>query len=523
MPLQHDVMKPELKPPSTHGPVAPKSSDSPIATNDDKLSLSIVPPPHPSIESGSSPDSCLSGELWQPLYSVASVARPFQDFSFDFGGGHGQEQNATEATLPVTSAEYQQLITHAIADPGYLQPQQSSYATQNNYTHYGASNILPSPVSAPEPIYGMGATPQQQILASQKPRQMSQIPQVASAPPHYGSPYHSPPVNVSQYQQDPAAAAQQHPSSRKRSFQEEYDHYSAYQGLQQLPSREFTPYAQQAQQQQIGFHYPQYPSQRSSPHPSHSSQSMRSTSHQSTAAHQQQQASQHHHHRLPNQQPPNKLARWDLSPTDDEDDHGPPSVVGQPGMPAPAPRPKGPKLKFTPEDDALLVELKETKNLTWKQIADFFPGRSSGTLQVRYCTKLKAKRVVWGDDMVARLRSAMHEYDQDRWRIVASKVGNGFSAVACKEKALELEGFLPPPHQPEGLDDQEEAEDEEDESTTGFPPSHGYDDFPVRTTTTTTTTDEHDDEKQSSAAAAAPPLQPQSSHQQQQHFGALSG
>jgi hypothetical protein len=27
--------------------------------------------------------------------------------------------------------------------------------------------------------------------------------------------------------------------------------------------------------------------------------------------------------------------------------------------------------------------------LAWKQIAEFFPGRSSGTLQVRYCTKLK--------------------------------------------------------------------------------------------------------------------------------------
>lgn len=70
-------------------------------------------------------------------------------------------------------------------------------------------------------------------------------------------------------------------------------------------------------------------------------------------------------------------------------------------MPEPAAKPKGPKLKFTPEDDALLVELKETKNLTWKQIADFFPGRSSGTLQVRYCTKLKAKTMVWTDDMVS--------------------------------------------------------------------------------------------------------------------------
>lgn len=32
----------------------------------------------------------------------------------------------------------------------------------------------------------------------------------------------------------------------------------------------------------------------------------------------------------------------------------------------------------------------------------------------------------------------MHEYDVDRWRIISGKVGNGFSASACKEKALEM-------------------------------------------------------------------------------------
>ena len=76
-------------------------------------------------------------------------------------------------------------------------------------------------------------------------------------------------------------------------------------------------------------------------------------------------------------------------------------------MPPPAPRPRGPKLKFTPEDDQLLVDLKEKKNLTWKQIADFFPGRSSGTLQVRYCTKLKAKTTVWTDEMVCCLPGSL--------------------------------------------------------------------------------------------------------------------
>ena len=82
-------------------------------------------------------------------------------------------------------------------------------------------------------------------------------------------------------------------------------------------------------------------------------------------------------------------------------------MVGMEGMPAPAPRPRGPKLKFTPEDDQLLVDLKENKSLTWKQIAEFFPGRSSGTLQVRYCTKLKAKTTQWTEETVRDPRFAM--------------------------------------------------------------------------------------------------------------------
>lgn len=113
---------------------------------------------------------------------------------------------------------------------------------------------------------------------------------------------------------------------------------------------------------------------------------------------------QHHHHRLPDTGPPNKLLRRE---GEGSSGGGAPSVVGQAGMPPPAPRPRGPKLKFTPEDDQLLIDLKENKNLTWKQIADFFPGRSSGTLQVRYCTKLKAKTTQWTDETVSLIKPPM--------------------------------------------------------------------------------------------------------------------
>ncbi|PFH56688.1 hypothetical protein XA68_16133 [Ophiocordyceps unilateralis] len=145
----------------------------------------------------------------------------------------------------------------------------------------------------------------------------------------------------------------------------------------------------------------------------------------------------HHHHHLPDLGPPSKTMR--------RDDAGgvAPSMVGQVGMPAPAPRPRGPKLKFTAEDDQLLIELKEQKNLTWKQIADFFPGRSSGTLQVRYCTKLKAKTTLWTEDMDQKLRKSLQDYENEKWRIVAHKVGSGFTPAACRERAGQLAGEEP--------------------------------------------------------------------------------
>jgi hypothetical protein len=48
------------------------------------------------------------------------------------------------------------------------------------------------------------------------------------------------------------------------------------------------------------------------------------------------------------------------------------------------------KFKFTREEDESLVELKERRGLSWKEIEPLFPGRSAGTLQVHYSTKLKA-------------------------------------------------------------------------------------------------------------------------------------
>lgn len=44
-----------------------------------------------------------------------------------------------------------------------------------------------------------------------------------------------------------------------------------------------------------------------------------------------------------------------------------------------------------------------------------------------------------GTLQIQKLRNAMQEYEADRWRIIASKVGSGFTPNACRDKAQELE------------------------------------------------------------------------------------
>lgn len=105
----------------------------------------------------------------------------------------------------------------------------------------------------------------------------------------------------------------------------------------------------------------------------------------------------HHHHHLPDSVQLSKRLC-----DEKEKGNGAPCVVGKAGMPKPAPKPRKRKLNLTTEDDQLLIELKESKNLTWSQIADFVPGRSAGTLQVRYCSKLKTKTISWTSEKVSR-------------------------------------------------------------------------------------------------------------------------
>ena len=65
---------------------------------------------------------------------------------------------------------------------------------------------------------------------------------------------------------------------------------------------------------------------------------------------------------------------------------GTPSILKHVRMPEQASQPQGRRPRFTSEEDAQLVDLKQNGNLPWKQIERFFPGRSIGTLRVHYCT-----------------------------------------------------------------------------------------------------------------------------------------
>ena len=62
---------------------------------------------------------------------------------------------------------------------------------------------------------------------------------------------------------------------------------------------------------------------------------------------------------------------------------------------APKKQKVGAKARFTPDEDTLLIRLKEELQLPWAEIRrrhnDQFPGRSKESLQVRYCTKLKCR------------------------------------------------------------------------------------------------------------------------------------
>jgi hypothetical protein len=39
-----------------------------------------------------------------------------------------------------------------------------------------------------------------------------------------------------------------------------------------------------------------------------------------------------------------------------------------------------------------------------------------------------------------KLRTALQDYENEKWRIIANKVGTGFTPIACRDRATQLLG-----------------------------------------------------------------------------------
>jgi hypothetical protein len=278
------------------------------------------------------------------------MACTYQDYDFDHGTLYLAEPSDSQALVTVAK-DVQPQAQHGfpyVPEPYFHSPEQTSPA----HEQHGMTIVAACQISAQEAAYRV--------------KQMRMLP-VSSRISHerlaYINPYESLPTQLAC--QQPQQHQQQQPGSECRMPMAPHNYHDS------MRSQAYT-----------------YNSHLASPH--------------SPSTHLGLPTQGHHHHRLSNHHTPSKLCRIRYGDSFyNAEEHSSLSVVGQPGMPPPAGKPKGPKHKFTPADDTLLLELKETKGLMWKQIESFFPGRSSGTLQVRYCTKLKAKSTAWTEDMVS--------------------------------------------------------------------------------------------------------------------------
>ena len=334
----------------------------------------LVPhfPGKPPSQAGVDVVSCLSKESRQATSTFATLTRQYQQYTLDCGC-QAQEQQEGGHTQSI-GCEYQQLFTQCFQPPNlYIQAQAQTQGLSNQQR--SIEPLPPSQIFALEPSYGLD---QPQMLPPQMQEQMAQLSQS-----HCRSSDESP--NAHQYQH--AAELWRKGSHLEDSAYNNHclGQFQAYVGSGGTPiSFELTSQGHHDQSQPGAFSY-RVIHQRPSPQYTLSGQAFDTLS---------LQLQHYHHHKLPTRAPRKAQRAGSDDASSAAGKHGPSSAVEQPSMPALAARQNGTKQRFTSKDDALIVDLKETKNLTWRRIADFFPGRSSGTLQVRYCTKLSQGHLV---------------------------------------------------------------------------------------------------------------------------------
>jgi hypothetical protein len=313
--------------------------------------------------------------------TTAALANPYDNYSFQYGGPTAEGQDSQEQDQSTSS-----MYGNAYLDHGYSTLQSSYFPLSMQSEYHLLHQQLQSTMIAQPSTSIPHHTQDRNSIATSISSQLSGSTRYedSTRPSEYG---HSEPPSRKRSRADDFPSGTQESPNYNNHLTLNIPGMIGSNGHQ--PTNQISPFQ---------FRAPQLPkttsTDRSPDSDTHQLQLQQAYNPEKALG-----TNQHHHHHLPLHSPTlkRKHGEDDVSMSDP----GLPSMVGKEGMPEPAPRPKGPKLKFTREDDALLVRLKEAKNLTWKQIAEFFPGRSAGTLQVRYCTKLKAKTTLWNDDMVS--------------------------------------------------------------------------------------------------------------------------
>ena len=364
--------------------------------------------------------------FYTPMCMTVIMARPYQQFGFDYSAQPDYPEDhihVDESQVQVHAQEYDMSAEQGniftvspshYREAGAMQHRQSQYARQQHGTrqHFDQYPISPARRIGTRQI-GQARMLRHQSLPHQQHEQEQMVTTSLSNPSASAYvPVDFSPVTFTPrvFRDDFRLSSQEHgkyspvnesigsgaviattagPQSSHSDIVARDGRHGRTDIMMKYPHPSILPTVEQYQQHQTQKEQHSQPQQRS---------------HQTRQASTEDRKQQHdrHGHRLPDRSPPSKVSRGDSTSFALNQRHRETlSLVGREGMPRPAQRPEGPKIKFTSEDDQLLVDLKEKHNLTWKQIAEFFPGRSSGTLQVRYCTKLKVKATVWTEESVS--------------------------------------------------------------------------------------------------------------------------
>ncbi|KAF8544489.1 hypothetical protein BDD12DRAFT_948332 [Trichophaea hybrida] len=98
----------------------------------------------------------------------------------------------------------------------------------------------------------------------------------------------------------------------------------------------------------------------------------------------------------------------------------PPSSLKRPLAPKAASSPAKKQTKWTPEEDALIIELRG-KGEKWEDISKRLPGRSAISCRLHYQNYLE-RRSEWNEDKKNRLARLYERFKPEMWQIIAKEM-----------------------------------------------------------------------------------------------------